>query len=58
MKNLTSGTQFCQASIPMMKVGTQKLSLVAALIRGMKAQEAMIQLKFCKKRGECNFILD
>lgn len=38
------------ASIATLKVSPQKLGLVADLIRGMKAQEAVVQLDFCKKR--------
>ena len=32
------------------RVSPQKLNLVAGLIRGLKADEALIQLSFCKKR--------
>lgn len=42
--------KFCKASIPMIKVGMHKLNLVAGLIRGMDANEALLQLQFCKKR--------
>jgi len=32
------------------RVSPQKLNLVAALIRGMRAEEALVQLDFCRKR--------
>lgn len=39
-----------KASLRMLRVSPQKLGLVAGLIRGMKAEEAIVQLSFCSKR--------
>lgn len=39
-----------QAKIPTIKTSVQKLNLVASLIRGMKANEAMVHLEFVKKK--------
>ena len=38
------------AKIAQLRVSPQKLNLVASLIRGMKAGEALVQLEFCGKR--------
>jgi large subunit ribosomal protein L22 len=38
------------AKIKQIRISPQKLNLVAALIRGMKASEALVQLEFSRKR--------
>ena len=38
------------ARLKHIKVSPQKLNLVAGLIRGMKASEALVQLEFCRRR--------
>ena len=38
------------AKIKQIRISPQKLNLVASLIRGMKASEALIQLQFSQKR--------
>lgn len=38
------------ASLKHLKTSPQKLGLVAELIRGLKAEEALVQLQFCKRR--------
>ena len=38
------------AKLKRVRISPQKLSLVAQLIRGMKADQALVQLKFCRKR--------
>lgn len=47
------------AKAKQLKTSPQKLGLVADLIRGMKAGEALVQLDFCKKRiaGEVKNVL-
>jgi large subunit ribosomal protein L22 len=38
------------AKLSRVRTSPQKLSLVADLIRGMKVDQAIVQLKFCQKR--------
>jgi large subunit ribosomal protein L22 len=38
------------AKIKQIRISPQKLNLVAGLIRGMKASEALVQLEFSRKR--------
>ena len=38
------------AKLKSIKTSPQKLNIVASLIRGMKAEEALVQLQFCQKR--------
>ena len=44
-----SDTQ-ANAKLKQLRISTQKLNLVADLIRGMRASEALIQLQFSNKR--------
>lgn len=39
-----------KASAKNLRTSSQKLNLVAAMIRNMKVSEAMVQLNFCSKR--------
>lgn len=38
------------ASLRQLRISPQKLGIVAGLIRGMKADQALVQLQFCNKR--------
>lgn len=38
------------AKLKHVRVSPQKLNLIAGLIRGMKAGEALVQLEFCRRR--------
>lgn len=42
--------QSAKAVARVLRISPRKLNLVAGLIRGMKASEAIVQLTFCKKR--------
>ena len=43
-------TQVAKAEAKMLRTGQQKLNIVAEMIRGMKAEEALAQLTFSKRR--------
>jgi large subunit ribosomal protein L22 len=49
LKNETS-TNSAQASSAAIKGSVQKIGLVCQMISGMRVEEALLQLKFCKKR--------
>lgn len=42
--------QVARAEAKMLRTGQQKLNIVAEMIRGMKAEEALAQLTFSKRR--------
>jgi large subunit ribosomal protein L22 len=48
MRSSIENSAFAKSSS--VKSSVQKINLVAALIRGEKASEALLQLKFCRKK--------